>query len=494
MPRRGHILRWLCKVIFQQSKVGDLIAIIFHILIIDRLKKDTEKAELEAAGKTDEEKLIGIDRGEGDLFGVRALEHGYFGGVSQSRCNSPTASTFGISPRTSVLDLNKAGLAATNATTNGATPNSVTLLPQKPTLSADSNNNERKPSPLTFDQPSNVEGIASPFDDLQKISSSDEHDNALPTHNPRPTSYLPRFRFQGKAEMTEFIILTPSEYFRDIKSETASFASGETSPIAHPPPVARLPSLKSQTPSAFPPSDPQVPARLTRGVPRSIFPAIDAHERPISSHKSRMTSKFEAQPVRLSDMAPHMVTIDSDDFPFPRDTRNWNTSPPTRNKTMSPVSPSSAGPVFRDSVESKKSISIHEPSHSPKGSDDGQTFLVRTQSIGASSIYCTRTSILDFETPISHHSRNRSRTDFQPCLNKHSHSTSKTKHKGSGSSRSISRTRDSLRGHNRKLSRTRDSKRPTRGRDMAQYNPATTSSIRAGSLQARITDFDQPRE
>ncbi|KAI6250629.1 hypothetical protein HI914_00744 [Erysiphe necator] len=58
------------------------------------LKKKIKLAKLEAANKeTDLEKLVGqrpLD--EGDLFGVRAIQAGFFGGVTQSCPNSPVPS------------------------------------------------------------------------------------------------------------------------------------------------------------------------------------------------------------------------------------------------------------------------------------------------------------------------------------------------------------------------------------------------------------------
>ncbi|KAH9213768.1 hypothetical protein DL95DRAFT_274513, partial [Leptodontidium sp. 2 PMI_412] len=72
------------------------------------LKKDTKKAELEASLRSDKEKLVGQGVREGDLFGVRAIEHGYFGGVSQSRPTSPTPS-YVLSPDTPVVDWSKGG-------------------------------------------------------------------------------------------------------------------------------------------------------------------------------------------------------------------------------------------------------------------------------------------------------------------------------------------------------------------------------------------------
>ena len=55
----------------------------------DRLKKYTKKAQLEAANGQDERvELNKRELDEGDLFGIRAIQSGYFGGVAQSRPSS----------------------------------------------------------------------------------------------------------------------------------------------------------------------------------------------------------------------------------------------------------------------------------------------------------------------------------------------------------------------------------------------------------------------
>ncbi|RKF66775.1 hypothetical protein GcM3_111010 [Golovinomyces cichoracearum] len=58
------------------------------------LRKKIEQENLEAANKqTDREKLVGQrEPDEGDLFGVRAIQAGFFGGVTQSCLNSPSSS------------------------------------------------------------------------------------------------------------------------------------------------------------------------------------------------------------------------------------------------------------------------------------------------------------------------------------------------------------------------------------------------------------------
>lgn len=62
----------------------------------NRLKKFTKKAELEAAGAQEERvELNARELDEGDLFGIRAIQSGYYGGVAQSR---PVSAAGSVSP------------------------------------------------------------------------------------------------------------------------------------------------------------------------------------------------------------------------------------------------------------------------------------------------------------------------------------------------------------------------------------------------------------
>lgn len=60
----------------------------------NRLKQHTKNAHLEASGSNEERvELNQRELDEGDLFGVRAIESGYFGGVAQSRPTSAAGSS-----------------------------------------------------------------------------------------------------------------------------------------------------------------------------------------------------------------------------------------------------------------------------------------------------------------------------------------------------------------------------------------------------------------
>lgn len=60
-----------------------------------RLAKFVKKSEMEAAAPQERQETQGLNvrqMEEGDLFGIRAIESGYFGGIAQSRPVSPTGS------------------------------------------------------------------------------------------------------------------------------------------------------------------------------------------------------------------------------------------------------------------------------------------------------------------------------------------------------------------------------------------------------------------
>jgi hypothetical protein len=121
-----------------------------------RLKKNTKIAEMEAAMQsTDKDKPArpGKRLGEGDLFGVRALEHGYFGGVAQSRPSSPTPS-YRLAPNATLVDWGKAPKPGSSSSSLADYPSSrngsVSSLPMS------ISQQKHKPSPLRL-QPSDLE-------------------------------------------------------------------------------------------------------------------------------------------------------------------------------------------------------------------------------------------------------------------------------------------------------------------------------------------------
>lgn len=99
------IIAGLCKVLYDKRRfVAPPLHLNFRLPTNPRhrLKKHVEKANLEAAGGTAQEERVELnqrDPDEGDLFGIRAIQSGFFGGVAQSRpasiaeSNSPDGSS-----------------------------------------------------------------------------------------------------------------------------------------------------------------------------------------------------------------------------------------------------------------------------------------------------------------------------------------------------------------------------------------------------------------
>ncbi|KAK0105279.1 hypothetical protein ONS95_004336 [Cadophora gregata] len=510
-----------------------------------KLRKNTKKAELEASLRSDKEKLVTRGVGEGDLFGVRAIEHGYFGGVSQSRPTSPTPSYI-LAPETKLMDWGKAGYQGGHSASS-----SMLSLPQSLAPSS-LNHTKRKPSPLSLQpssaelngrishSPSGVGGIGgsyipplpsprshksfksvSPttgtFEETEAptwVSPLDVHFSRPSTPKERPTSYLPKLQFPGEIEKIGLFVPSPSNSVRHVKSETASIVSTNASSIKAPPPV-RQPSRGPRTPlfSVFPPVAHPMPSRAARAGSRSIFPTNDDHDRPSSRRGPRDgIGNSSPRAVPLNDLTPQIVATEHGDFP--QDTRHWSPTSPVQStvppEQWDPTSPTFPGPIYcndglkplepiiRDSVVTVQRVSIFQPSHARESSAIAVKSRSRGHSIAASSMYSTRTSILEFnKDPLpSQHSRTRS-SSISALPNAGSRSRSRStsaSQKRSASSHSLTRTRDSIRRHSRMPSSDSIRNRRSRDRDQMHYDPTSSNRTREGSVQGRKVDFHHPRE
>jgi hypothetical protein len=129
-------------------------------LTIGRLKK-AKQVELEAGPKEDTVELNQREKDEGDLFGIRAIEAGFYAGVAQSRPTSRAGSIMGDNPtmssstlvggsvnsplmkgqsaNNSMLSLNLN--AANQPNTRRASPPSMKLRPSEAELSGRRNHN-----------------------------------------------------------------------------------------------------------------------------------------------------------------------------------------------------------------------------------------------------------------------------------------------------------------------------------------------------------------
>lgn len=105
-----------------------------------RLQKHIKREELEAAGIPEEvHNLDPQELDEGDLFGIRAIELGYYGGVAQSR---PTSAAGSYSPSASMSDTLMESCISLNlhSTTPTTSVQSLPLVARQPSpLALDSN-------------------------------------------------------------------------------------------------------------------------------------------------------------------------------------------------------------------------------------------------------------------------------------------------------------------------------------------------------------------
>ncbi|KAH7312065.1 hypothetical protein BKA65DRAFT_574808, partial [Rhexocercosporidium sp. MPI-PUGE-AT-0058] len=451
-----------------------------------KLKKETKKAELEASLRSDKQMLVGKGAGEGDLFGVRSIEHAYLGAGSQSRPISPTPS-YVLSPNTPIVDWSNGGR------TGGHSPSSSTLSLPRSLAPSSLNHTKRKPSPLGLhpprSEPSNVGGIggsylpplpsprsqnslrsvsptASTFQEEEApgwVSPLDVHFSRSSTPKERPTSYLPKLQFPVEIERMGLFVPSPSNSVRHIKSESASIMSTNAS-IATPPAVRR-PSRGPKSPmlSVFPSTAHPMPSRAVRGGSRSIFPINDEQDRPSPSNGQ------------------------------------WDPSLPTFPGPVHCIDdPTPSGPIIRDSVVSKQRVSVvFQPPHVRDSSVEGLKSHTRGHSPAASSIYSTTTSILEpsKDAPPTQHSRTRSRSiSALPKPQTRSSRSTSTSQPRSASLHTITRTRDSIRRRDRMPSSEILKNRRSRDRDQMHYDPSATNRTRAGSVQGRQIDFDSPRE
>jgi hypothetical protein len=222
---------------------------------VRRLKK-AKSTELEAGPKEDTVELNQREKDEGDLFGIRAIEAGFYAGVAQSRptsragsvagpphmststlvggnANSPLMKGISNSNNNSVLSLN---LNATNNATKRASPPAMKLRPSEAEISGRRNHNgvdmalqvppspghpRRAPSPTYGDSDADSEGFTSPR-----------------SMSPNPQHYAP-------VPKTKVAYHEGDE--RATKSQIASFnnspAVSPTPPAPRNPPTARLPTI-----------------------------------------------------------------------------------------------------------------------------------------------------------------------------------------------------------------------------------------------------------
>ncbi|KAF7909656.1 uncharacterized protein EAF01_003374 [Botrytis porri] len=420
-----------------------------------KLARNIQIEELEKANST-QERLNVEELGEGDLFGVRAIERGFFGGVSQSRSNSPAQSMFG-SPSTTAVDLTETSRALEAMRGPSAASSSEISLSRRSSEVSAPKSIKHKPSPLRL-QPSeaeirrsalpNVGGSyipPSPIKEVQPQSDSiavqfgRTSASESPPSRTRSEEEVSQLHYQGEVPRN-FMFLAGQH--ASVRSQAGSiYGSAEPSPQNQ----AKIPKI----PTAPAPTHVfGFPSRLS-GRPRSTSSEEE------SSSSDRFSSSSPELPVPAIP-SPYKISY----------------QPTTLLEQESNSKPRSYQPT--------------QPSESEPQSDFYTHY--REPSV-ANSILTTRTSILDDPSLSRSGSVN---VRGRPAYKSNSRTPSAAYTHGQ-----ISRTHDSLR-MSRKASLQTQEHRISRERDQMHYDPTLSSGPavrnRSGSVQGRAVDFDRPRE
>ncbi|RDW66866.1 hypothetical protein BP5796_09615 [Coleophoma crateriformis] len=446
-----------------------------------RLAIATRNAEgIEAAQGGNTREKINANKvfGEGDLFGIRAIERGYFGGVAQSarKPSSQKKSTrirpVSIRPTSSAPISPIRGMASSSSKIDARLQKAVAApQPETPGLDAPKFKPKHRPSPLDLaSEQTDVEygndDLSTPGHELSPLNlaplefeatylksltssnSDDDWDSPLDLHfsqshtpvsplaKSRPQSYIPRLRLPGENDMSLNFDLNLSphseggESFQTAPSRQASKATT----------ILKSPRFQETQRPKSPSSN------------LSLFPNT-SHAR-----NFRAPSPLSTSPTRK---LSHANALELDAFPppppVPDDSYYENDESPSE---LNDVYGKGKG-VLRNSDVKVKRVSVYQPQRERSESPRSRRARVRS-----SSIYSF--------------SRSRSR------------SIETTGHQRSASSGSIARTKDSIRGrHSRNISV--EEKRRSRDRDQIHYDPKEHHRNRSGSVQGRAIDFDNPR-
>ncbi|KNG46219.1 hypothetical protein DDE82_006804 [Stemphylium lycopersici] len=262
-----------------------------------RLAKAT-KTELEAGPKEDQVELNQREKDEGDLFGVRAIEAGFYAGVAQSRPTSRAGSIASNHP------------AMSNSTLVGGSVNS-------PLMKGQSNNN----SVLSLNLNATKEPTRRASPPAMRLAPSEAELNGRRNHNgavdmslqvppspghPRVTSPTFGGSDDGSEGPASPRSMSPQagQYQQYASAPTASYnnapVQSPTSPSPYNPPTAKLPTI----PGAALRKESRSPS------PENDYPRVQVHE---PNHEPAQSS-FSASPLQLQPRtySPHHERDGSD--------------------------------------------------------------------------------------------------------------------------------------------------------------------------------------
>ncbi|TGO52909.1 hypothetical protein BOTNAR_0310g00030 [Botryotinia narcissicola] len=424
-----------------------------------KLARNIKIEELEKANST-QERLNVEELGEGDLFGVRAIERGFFGGVSQSRSNSPAQSMFGP-PSTTAVDLTETSRALEAIRGPSAASSSQISLSSHSSEVSAPKSIKHKPSPLRL-QPSEAEirrsalpNVGGSYIPPSPIKEVRPQFNSVEVQFGRPSvSESPPSRSRSEEEVSQL-------HYQGEVPRNFMFLAGQHS------------SVRSQAGSIYgsaetsPQNQAKIPKLPTAPAPTHVFGFP-----PRFSGRSRSTSPEE------DSSSSDRSSTSSPELPVPAIPSPYKTSyQPTTHLEQEPRQPNTK----------PRSYQPTQPSE-PESQPDFYTHY-REPSV-ANSILTTRTSILD--DPSLSRSGSVNPVRGRPAYKSNSRTPSATYTHGQ-----ISRTHDSLR-MSRKASLQTQERRISRDRDQMHYDPTLSSGSavrnRSGSVQGRAVDFDRPRE
>lgn len=218
-----------------------------------RLKKFVKKEELEAGPREDTVELNQREKDEGDLFGIRAIEAGFYAGVAQSRPTSRAGSVIGTPGAMSTSTL--VGGSVNSPLMKGQSANASVLSLNLGTNDA---NAQRRPSPPNMKlRPSEAEltGKHGAVDMSLQVPASPgvSRGPGSPTFGGSDDGSSDGFRTPDLQQ--EHYAPVPKSGALQVayhdgpdnaQSQVASFNSSPAqSPPPHPAPATRLPTLPS---------------------------------------------------------------------------------------------------------------------------------------------------------------------------------------------------------------------------------------------------------
>ena len=278
------ILAGFAKVLYDRNKY-DLYPNLQNqqLIYFLRLKKLTKVQELEAGRKEDQVELNTREKDEGDLFGVRAIEAGYFAGIPQSRPGSAAGSISGapsLSTNTLVGSLASPKIKAQSANS------SVTSLPLAHASARSS------ADPLSLLLPSSLLPPNRKSPPTIKLRPSEAELNGRINHNPAVNMNL---------SVPPSPVLAQGPRSPVFSGSGSGESKGHQSPRSLSPHSPSFPSTDRLKPDHYFPSPPQLPT--PEGVSASVR-AATAPENPAYTAKSAAASMASEQGPSPGHSAP----------------------------------------------------------------------------------------------------------------------------------------------------------------------------------------------